>query len=377
MYTGGSEQLYVKHLKLSNFRNYDNVELEFSDNFNIIYGENAQGKTNILESIFICASGRSHRTNRDLDLVKIGKQGYTVNLLVNKKDEETSIQISFRKDEKKSLKINDIPAKKIGNLMGHLNVVMFSPEDLLIIKEGPTERRRFLDIAISQLKPSYFYDLQQYAKIVSQRNTLLKEIQNRKSLLDTLEIWNNNIVKTGSRIIRTRKEFVKKLSKIAGEVHRKITNGAENLSLKYACSFNIENCESIGEIEKAFEKALEEAYTKELTRCTTLVGPQRDDCEILLNGMSIKLYGSQGQQRSAVLSMKLSEIEIMKEDTGEYPVLLLDDVMSEMDVNRQEYLFESIKGNQTFITCTEKDFFEERVPLEKSKFFRVYNGKIQ
>ncbi|HHW49146.1 MAG TPA: DNA replication/repair protein RecF [Clostridiaceae bacterium] len=368
--------MYVKCLRLNNFRNYDNEEIEFSDSFNIIYGENAQGKTNILESIFICASGRSHRTNRDADLIKFGRQGYAVNLQVNRKDKETLIQVIYKKDGKKSVKINDIPVKKIGNLMGHLNVVMFSPEDLLIIKEGPSERRRFLDITISQLKPSYFYDLQQYAKIITQRNTLLKEIENKKGLLDTLEIWNNNIVKTGARIIKTRRNFVNKLSKIAEEKHRKITNGTENLRLKYACSFNIENCESTEEIEKEFEKALEKVYESELKRCTTLVGPQRDDCEILLNGMNIKLYGSQGQQRSAVLSMKLSEIDIMKEDTGESPILLLDDVMSELDSSRQEYLFESIKSIQTFITCTEKSFFEGKVPEKSSKFFRVKNGKI-
>jgi len=368
--------LYVKNLSLNDFRNYSNVNLDFSENFNIIHGKNAQGKTNILESIFICASGRSHRTNRDVDLIKIGRQGYLVNLLVNKKNEETLIQVSYKKDEKKSVKINEIPVKKIGNLMGHLNVVMFSPEDLLIIKEGPSERRRFIDITISQLRPSYFYDLQQYAKIISQRNMLLKDVQNKKSLLDTLEIWDNNIIKTGSRIVWTRRNFIKKLNKIAGEKHKKITNGAENLGLKYVCSFNIEKCEGLEEIEKAFEKALEKVHVMELAKCTTLIGPQRDDCEIMLNGMSIKLYGSQGQQRSAVLSMKLSEIEIMKEDIGEAPVLLLDDVMSELDSSRQEYLFESIEDIQTFITCTEENFFDEKLSGKNAKFFRVQNGEI-
>jgi len=368
--------LYVKYLSLNDYRNYSNVKLEFSENFNIIYGKNAQGKTNILESIFICASGRSHRTKRDVDLIRIGRQGYSVNLLVNKKNEETLIQVSYKKDEKKSVKINEIPVKKIGNLMGHLNVVMFSPEDLLIIKEGPSERRRFMDITISQLRPSYFYDLQQYAKIISQRNMLLKEVQNKKSLLDTLEIWDNNIIKTGARIVWTRRNFINKLNIIAEEKHKRITNRTENLGLKYICSFNIDDCKSLEDVEKSFEKALEKVHVMELTKCTTLIGPQRDDCEILLNDMSIKLYGSQGQQRSAVLSMKLSEIEIMKEETGETPVLLLDDVMSELDSSRQEYLFDSIEGIQTFITCTEGNFFDEKLSGKNAKFFRVQSGEI-
>lgn len=374
IYSGGNGSLHIKSLKLRNFRNYETLCLEFDKDYNIIYGDNAQGKTNIIESIFLCASGRSHRTPRDMELVRGDANGYYVKVELEKEDRDLSIELQYSREEKKRIRINEIPEKKIGSLMGQLNAVIFSPEDLFIVKEGPSERRRFLDITLSQLRPTYFYDLQQYAKVLSQRNMLLKEIDGRKDLLDTLEVWNRHLIKIGSRIIKARNEFIAKMSKRAEKRHERLTNEKELLCIEYEPSFPISNYESFEEIEAQFEKVLNTSLKKELSKCTTLYGPQRDDYEIILNGMSTKQYGSQGQQRTAVLSIKLSEIDIMKEETGEYPVLLLDDVMSELDLKRQEYLFGNIENIQTFITGTDGQFY--RRESLKAKYFHVIKGEV-
>ena len=367
--------MYIKNLKMRDFRNYSFAEIEFARGFNIIYGNNAQGKTNILEALFLCASGRSHRTSKDLDLIRISKQEYYVELGLAKEREDVTIEISNRIEGKKRIRVNEIPVRKYGDLMGQLNAVIFSPEDLLIIKEGPSGRRRFLDITISQLKPSYFYDLQQYSKILTQRNMLLKEIQHKKGLMDTLEVWNINLVKTGSRIMKVRNEFLKRLCKAARNNHGKLTNNAENLEIKYIPSIEAVDFGSVEEIEKKFMNGIEKSINKDIARSSTTYGPQRDDYDIYLDGMNVRLYGSQGQQRTAILSLKLSEIDIMKEETDEYPVLLLDDVMSELDGKRQEYLFSNLKEIQTFITCTDRNFFNERTNTG-SKFFNVKEGVI-
>lgn len=370
---GGRVFLHITALKLGNFRNYESLSIELARDYNIIYGDNAQGKTNIIESIFLCASGRSHRTSKDSDLIKTGNNGYFVKLQIIREERQYEIEIIFDKDEKKKIKVNEIAVKKLGDLMGHLNAVIFSPEDLYIIKEGPSERRRFLNMTLSQLKPSYFHDLQQYAKILLQRNMLLKEITTKRELLETLDVWNHHLVKTGSRIIKARDEFIKKLNTKARERHNKLTKNMELLKIEYVPSFNMEKADELREIEEIFGKNLEAAANKELYKCTTIYGPHRDDYDIILNGMSTKSYGSQGQQRTSVLSIKLSEIDIMKEETGEYPVLLLDDVLSELDNKRQEYLFENIEDIQTFITCTDKSFYKKSGV--KERFFYISNGE--
>jgi DNA replication and repair protein RecF len=349
--------------------------MEFAKNFNIIYGNNAQGKTNILEAMFLCASGRSHRTSRDAELIEIGEDGYLVRLSLIRKSGESEIEINYRKDEKKKIKINDIPAKRIGSLIGKLNAVIFSPEDLMIIKEGPSERRRFLDITISQLKPAYFYDLQQYAKLLAQRNSLLKELREKRQLIGTLGVWNENLSKTGSRIIRARMDFIKRLNSSLKINHKRITDSAEDLEINYCPSVKANNYESIEDIQKSFNRSLKRAVNTEIKRGSTLYGPQRDDYEIFLNNMNVKQYGSQGQQRTAVLSMKLSEMDIVKEDAGEYPVLLLDDVMSELDRKRQEFLIKTLDKVQTFITCTDKSFFTGH-DMNDVKFFKVDHGVV-
>lgn len=366
--------MHINGLKLRDFRNYDRLSLNFEKEYNIIYGNNAQGKTNIIEAIFLCASGRSHRTSKDTELLKTDGTGYYVGLSLEKEEGSFSIEIKYNRDERKRISVNEIPLKKTGDLMGTLNAVIFSPEDLFIIKEGPSERRRFLDITISQLKPAYFFDLQQYAKILFQRNSLLKELPGRRDLQETLDVWNHHLIKTGAKIIKARREFIGKLNKKAAVRHLKLTNGAEQLVIEYVPSFGLEADDDISVIEKKFENELKSVSAREIMKGTTLRGPQRDDYDIILNEMSTKIYGSQGQQRTSVLSMKLAEIDIMREETGEYPVLLLDDVLSELDGSRQEYLFESIENIQTFITCTDKGFFGRNGV--NALFINISGGKV-
>jgi len=367
--------LKVKSICLKNYRNYDNAEVEFADAFNIIYGNNAQGKTNIIEAIFLCASGRSHRTPKDNELLKYGKNFFDIKLEYSRADRNEQIHIVYSNEERKKISINDIPLKKIGGLMGHLNAVIFSPEDLLVIKQGPAERRRFIDITLSQLRPSYFFDLQQYAKILLQRNNLLKSISLNNELADTLEVWDHHLVKTGARIMKARKDFIKRLDVMAAARHEKLTNCEEKLRLEYDPSFKIEETDEEEKIEDAFRRNIRKNREKELMKGTTLTGPQRDDIDIILNGESTRIYASQGQQRTSVLSMKLAEIDIIKEETGEYPVLLLDDVLSELDDRRKEYLLDSIEKIQALITSTDKRFFSRN--SDGSAFFHVENGIIK
>lgn len=239
----------IDRLKLMNFRNYKSMDMKFGRNFNIVYGENAQGKTNILEAIFLCASGRSHRTSKDADLLKLGEEKFHIGLEYKKNDVSSLIEIIYEKDQKKKIRINDIPVKKIGSLMGNLNAIIFSPEDLMIIKEGPSERRRFIDITLSQLKPAYFYDLQQYSKVLHQRNMLLKNIQKDKRLMDTLDVWNANLIKIGSRVMKVRHEFMERLNSYVEDSHRKLAGGKERLEIKYSPSIATDNFQ-IDEIDR-------------------------------------------------------------------------------------------------------------------------------
>lgn len=366
--------MYVDKVSLRNFRNYKDETIEFSKDLNIIYGQNAQGKTNIIESVFLCASGRSHRTSKDAELVNIDATGFSILLELQKAEDRKNIGIEYERGKKKIIKINEIPIKKIGNLMGNLLAVIFSPEDILIIKEGPSQRRRFIDITLCQLKPSYFYDLQQYNKILLQRNALLKEIQFRRNLLDTLEVWDDKIAELSSRIMIARNEFIGKLCEIAKKIHFKLTDGSETMEIKYSSSIDINNFSDVSQLKDEFIRQFSNVRASELKRCITLIGPHRDDYEMLLNGLSLKTFGSQGQQRTSVLSLKLAEIEIIKSETDQNPVLLLDDVMSELDFKRREFLLENIRNIQTFITCTDKDLFENR-NFGDNLYIRVETGK--
>lgn len=367
--------MYIKNLKLKDYRNYKSLDLDFSKNINIIFGDNAQGKTNILEAIFLCASGKSHRTQKFFELIRMGEEKNNIELNLSKNENNIKINMQFDKHEKRNLSINDIKIKKIGNLMGNLIAVFFSPDELKIIKGSPTERRRFLDITISQFKPRYFYALQQYNKVITQRNILLKELFEKRDLIDTLDVWDIQLASIGSYIIKSRIDFIKQLNSMANKKHVLLTDNIEDLKIDYEPSFPIQLDLSKDEIEKDFYSKLKSYRNTDIKRGLTTVGPQRDDFLVTINNKDLKLYGSQGQQRTAVLSMKLAKIDIIYQDTGMYPILLLDDVFSELDSKRQKCLLEVLENVQTFITCTSENI--NILSLCKNiKFIKVINGNV-
>lgn len=367
--------MIVKSLIVENFRNHIDTKILFSDHFNIIYGDNGQGKTNILEAIYLCASGRSHRTSKDAELVRFGSDSYNINTYVCNGGLDRDIKINYLLDQKKNISINEIPLKKIGSLMGNLYAVLFSPEDLFMIKQGPMERRRFVDITLSQIKPSYFYNLQLLAKILKQRNMLLKSICCNPVLIDTIDVWNFKLAEVSAAIIIARQSFSKILSELAQKQHKFVTSQKEVISFDYNSSVQVGEANSKSEIINIYLKQLEKSVKRDIAIGYTSIGPHRDEYDILINNKSLKLYGSQGQQRSAVLSLKIAEIELINIETGEFPVLLLDDVMSELDENRQKYLMDSIKNVQTFITCTNDNQFRDLLK-GTCKYFKVKNGSI-
>ncbi len=366
--------MHIQKLKIINFRNHKERDLEFSRGFNILYGNNAQGKTNILEAIFLCATGRSHRTSHDREMLMDGEESFYIKLDFLKDGEECVTEIGFMKNEKKRIKLNGIKTAKIGSMIGHFNAVMFSPEDLSVIKDGPSERRRFLDISISQTKPSYFFDLQRYGKLIEQRNTLLRDAREKGVIPGVqMEVWDEAITKTGARIINARDMFIRRLGEMACNKHRKLTNDDEVLELKYVPAVKMPSYENTDDIEDTFSKLMTENIRRDIAAGVTLNGPHRDDYEIYINGSNIRIFGSQGQQRTAVLSIKLAEIGMMRELNGSNPVLLLDDVMSELDSRRQAFLYNSLEEVQTFITCTDTSFFSEKKPVIESKYFCISN----
>lgn len=340
----------VSRIALMNYRNYDKLSLFLHPGLNIFYGDNAQGKTNLIESIYLCGTGRSHRTFKDKELITWNKESGHIKADIKRGDMSTSVEIGLFDGKPKLVKVGGVKIDKLSDLLGNLNVVMFSPEDLKLVKEGPIFRRRFLDIEISQVKPSYYYNLQQYNKVLLQRNNLLKTIKFDKSQVKTLDIWDEQLSEFGSYIVKYRIEFINKISILAKLVHRKITDGNEELNVSYSTEFkNVKNRE---ESKISIYKKLVDARQKDIQRGITSIGPHRDDIDFSINNTDVKIYGSQGQQRSAALSLKLSELEFIRGECSEYPVLLLDDVLSELDVKRQKYLLENLKNIQTILTCT-------------------------
>ena len=355
----------IKQLKLKNYRNYDLLELEFDDSTNIFYGDNAQGKTNILESIYLCGTTKSHRGTKDKDLVKFGEEESHIEAVVEKNEVTFKIDIHLKKNSPKGIAINKIPIRKASELFGIINIVFFSPEDLNIIKNGPSERRRFIDLELAQLDKVYLSDLSNYNRIVNQRNKLLKDVYDKKELLDTLDVWDLQLVHYGNKIIERRNLFISQLNEIIEKVHNKLTGNKENIKVYYE--------PSIGNY--CLEEAVLRNRERDIKLKSTSVGPHRDDICFMVNGIDIRKFGSQGQQRTAALSLKLSEIELVKKIIGDTPILLLDDVLSELDKNRQNYLLDSISDIQTLITCTGlDDFVSNRFTI--NKIVRVEKGKV-
>lgn len=364
--------MIVNEIKLMNFRNYQQLKLNVNPKLNVFLGENAQGKTNIIEAIYLCAIGKSFRPNKDAELINTNKNQAYTKVKVNKSTGEVNIEVKLDKEQKKSIKINHLSINKISELLGNLNVVLFSPEDLRMIKDGPSERRRFIDIDISQIYPKYYHTLTQYNRILKHRNKLLKE--NRGRTID-LEVWDEQLIEAGASIVFYRQRFVKRLSILAKLIHRRLTDEHENLEIQYMPSFTIKDSDDTDALKEKLRNKLKSNIQNELRRGITLVGPHRDDINLRINQLDVKSFGSQGQQRTAVLSLKLSELELIKSEIGEYPVLLLDDVMSELDIKRQSYILNNLKNIQTFITTTMIDHLQLSEIKEKQIFY-VSNGEI-
>jgi len=356
--------MHIKSLELKNYRNYKELAVDFSSGSNLFYGDNAQGKTNILESIYLAGTSKSHRGSKDRELIRFGEEEAHIRLILDKKEIEHRIDIHLKKRKAKGIAIDGMPIRKSGDLLGLLNIIFFSPEDLSIIKNGPGERRRFLDMELCQLQRIYMYHLSQYNKILKQRNQLLSQISYEEQLVDTLDIWDMQLVQYGTSIIEKRKEFVNELNEIMGRIHGNLTGGREEIAVIY------EN-----QAGDHFLEQLKMRREQDLKYRNTGVGPHRDDMKFIVNGIDVRTYGSQGQQRTAALSLKLAEIELVRKKIGDTPILLLDDVLSELDSSRKGYLLESIKEIQTFITCTGLEEFVNR-QLNINQLFYVKNGII-
>lgn len=358
--------MIIKSLELADFRNYETLNINFDKGTNILYGDNAQGKTNILEAIYVSATTKSHKGSKDKEIVNFNKEEAHIRTYLEKEDVEYRVDMHLRKNKSKGIAIDGHKIKKAADLLGLLNVVFFSPEDLAIIKNGPSERRRFADLELCQLDNFYLYNLNHYNKIINQRNKLLKDMYFNPGLRETLNIWDSQLVSFGSKIIERRELFAKQLCEIIGDIHKKLSGGKEELIIQYEPDVSIED----------FEKKMKENQEKDIRSKMTSTGPHRDDFSFIVNGIDIRKYGSQGQQRTAALSLKLSEIELVKKMTKDTPVLLLDDVLSELDSNRQNYLLNSIGDIQTIITCTGLDEFVNN-RFEINRIFKVNSGIVE
>lgn len=357
--------MVIKSLELSNFRNYALLDMSFDKGTNILYGDNAQGKTNILEAIYLCATTKSHRGTKDRDIVNFEEEEAHIRTYLEKDEDEIKVDMHLRKNKTKGIAVDGRKLKKATELLGLMNVVFFSPEDLGIIKNGPSERRRFVDMELCQLDPMYLHNLNNYNKIVNQRNRLLKDMYMNPSLKSTLDVWDIQLVEFGKKIIARRAAFAEQLNGIIAGIHNSLSGGKEKLVISYEPDISSED----------FERKLRAGQERDIRLKQTTTGPHRDDFAFIANDIDIRKFGSQGQQRTAALSLKLSEIELVKKMTKDTPILLLDDVLSELDSSRQNYLLNSIGDIQTIITCTGLDeFINNR--FEINKVFRVTEGTV-
>lgn len=357
----------IDSLVLSNFRNYTDLKVKFDDKVNVFIGKNAQGKTNLLESIYYCCIGKSFKSTKDKELIRWGQENGYIKILANKKFRDEEIEIKLFASQKKSIQINKIPIKKMGELIGEVNIVFFSPQELKLVRESPEERRKFMDIDISQNNKRYFYQLSRYEKILANRNKLLKNCKTIESVKETIDIWDRALISSAKLIAFEREKFVREITPYAQKAHSYISGGTEELSLVYKCGCAVNLDDSF---EKNMDKLLKKNIEKDFKLGYTTVGVHRDDIDIFLNDVEVKNFGSQGQQRTVGLSLKLAELENMYNINGEYPILLLDDVFSELDIDRQRRLLKFVDRTQTFITCTD----EKKV---SGKIYNIIDGKVK
>ena len=357
--------MFVESVELKNYRNYEELHMEFDPGTNVLYGDNAQGKTNVLESVYLCATTKSHRGSKDKEIIRFSQDESHIKMMIRKDGVPYRIDMHLKKNKTKGIAINGLPIRRASELFGIVNVVFFSPEDLNIIKNGPAERRRFVDLELCQLNRLYVHALAQYNRTLIQRNRLLKELSFKPELLDTLDIWDMQLAEYGTKVIESRKQFIRQVNQIIADIHYRLTGGRERIELSYESS--------LGSL--SLEQALKKNRERDIRMKSTSVGPHRDDLCFLSGDLDIRKFGSQGQQRTAALSLKLSEIELVKEVIKDTPILLLDDVLSELDKHRQNYLLDSIHDIQTVITCTGLDeFVNHRFSI--NKIFRVSSGSV-
>ncbi|MCL2860429.1 MAG: DNA replication/repair protein RecF [Oscillospiraceae bacterium] len=353
--------MYIEKIKLINFRNYIEQEIELNKRINIFYGDNAQGKTNILEAIYMCSIGKSFRKKREKEIINFNKENLMVEINYIKKEiNNNKIKLEIN-NNKKIFYLNKIKIKKLSEILGNINIVIFNPDDINILKGPARNRRKFLDIMISQLKIKYIYNLTQYLKILEQRNNYLRQIKYENKELNIIEIWNEQLAEHAEIIFNFRKEFINKINNKINNIHNKITENKENIILEYISNFENKNNYLVN---------LKNNINEDIKKGYTTVGIHRDDFNLFINNKKIDIYGSQGQHRSAILSLKITEAEIIYEEIEEYPIILLDDFMSELDNKRKNNFLENIKNNQIIITCTDK------IEKDNSKVFNVKEGKV-
>ena len=357
--------MIIDSLELKNFRNYESLKVSLSPGTNIFYGDNAQGKTNVLESIFLASTSKSYRISKDKDLIQFGNDEAHIKMEVRKHDVPYRIDMHLKKNKSKGIAIDETPIRKASELFGIANIVSFSPEDLGLIKDGPAVRRRFMDLELCQLDKIYLYNLTRYNRVLDQRNKLLKDIVIKPSLLDTLSVWDLELIKYGTKIIEIRNIFIEELKDIIIDIHHHLTGGIEKLEIVYDANVGSQD----------FQNTLSRMRESEIRQHITLVGPHRDDLLFLIDGKDIRKFGSQGQQRTAALALKLSEIELVRKRIDDDPILLLDDVLSELDSKRQNYLLDLLSETQNIITCTGlDDFINNRFHIDE--LFHVVKGTV-
>lgn len=370
--------MYIKRIELQDFRNYAKLEASFSEKVNIFIGNNAQGKTNLLEGIYMNAMAKSFKTSKDKELIRFGREFCRVRITSFYDDDDHVTEIVINKDGRKGVKLDGVRINRTSELLERIFIIVFSPEDMKIVKDEPEKRRRFIDRELCQVKPGYFSDLSNYKKVLKQRNTYLRESVIEPSILD---IWDRELARYGAHIIVRRRQFIERIDKISREIHRRISGGRENLGLRYETSFDIpeedgEKKESyLSHVEQAFYDMLVKRRKEDMENRSTGRGPHRDDLKISADDIDLRKFGSQGQQRTAALSLKLSEIRLIEEEMGEKPILLLDDVLSELDNDRQTYLINSLGGNQLFITTAD---ISGKVAknLPEGKIFKIKAGEV-
>ena len=357
--------MIIKSIDLQNFRNYELQKIDFDSGTNILYGDNAQGKTNILEAVYLSGTTKSHRGSKDQEMIAFNHNESHIKMIMNRKGIDYRIDMHIKRNRSKGIAINGVPIRKSMDLYGIINLVIFSPEDLRIIENGPSERRKFIDMELCQLDKIYASNLINYRKTLEQRNNLLRDISFNPSLEDTIDVWDMQLIRYGREIIARREKFIDQLNDIIKDIHIRLSGGKENLLVKYVPDAK----------EDEFEDILSRNRERDIRMKYTCAGPHRDDMIFYIDELDVHKYGSQGQKRTSALSLKLAEIEIVKQLTGDKPVLLLDDVLSELDSRRQNFLLDSIGNIQTMITCTGLDeFINNRFSI--NKIFKVVNGTV-